>query len=125
MQVLIVDSSLPIIQRLEELLSESTKISGIYSAVTLHDALQLFKQHRPAMVVLDLNLPGNRSYELLRTIKDDVPTTVVIIVSIHIDEYTHQQCMAQGANYFFDKYHEFERIPQVINANAPGELQAN
>ncbi|MEP7237596.1 MAG: response regulator [Ferruginibacter sp.] len=115
MQVLIVDNSLLIIHRLEELLSETANISRMYRAAFYKEALELFMLNKPDIVVLDIGLPQNASYQLLKEIKKANPETVVIILSIHIDEYTQQQCSILGADFFFDKYHEYEKISEVIN----------
>ena len=115
MQVLLVDSSLIILQRLEELLADATAQSVIHKASSYKEALQLFMQQQPAIVILDINLPKNASYRLIKEIKQAAPATVVIVLSIHTDEYIQQQCFLLGADIFFDKYEEFEKIPAVIN----------
>jgi len=115
MRVLIADKSDLIIQRLEELLSEIIFILGTDKACSYEEALQLFKQNKPDVVVMDMNLPDNTSYQLLKEIKESSPKTVVIIMFIDSDEYIIQQCKKLGADHFFDKYHEFEKIPVVIN----------
>ena len=114
MQVLLVDNSLLILQRLEELLTDAAVHSGIFSASSYKDALELFMHQQPGIVVLDINLPQNASYRLLKEIKEMAPATIVIILSIHTDEYIQQQCLMLGADFFFDKYHEFEKIPEII-----------
>jgi DNA-binding NarL/FixJ family response regulator len=118
MRVLIADNSELIIQRLEELLSEITFILMIDRAFSYEEAQRLFNQNKPDVVVLDINLPGNTSYELLKEIKEEAPKTVVIVMSIRLDEYILQQCKNLGADFFFDKYNEFERVPVIINSMA-------
>jgi DNA-binding NarL/FixJ family response regulator len=118
MRVLIADNSELIVQRLEELLSESTFILMIDRAFSYEEAQQLFNQNKPDVVVLDINLPGNTSYQLLKEIKEEVPQTVVIVMSIRLDEYILQQCRNLGADFFFDKYYEFQNIPVTINGMA-------
>jgi DNA-binding NarL/FixJ family response regulator len=118
MRVLIADTSELIIQRLEELLSEIIYILGADKATSYEAASQSFIQNEPDVVVMDMNLPDNTSYLLLKEIKERYPGTVVIIMFIDRDEYIMQQFKKLGANFFFDKYHEFENIPEVINAIA-------
>ncbi len=115
MRVLIADRSELIVQRLEELLSEIIFILGTDKAFSYEEALQLFKQNRPDVIVMDMNLPDNISCQLLKEIKEYAPKTVVIVMFIDQDEYVLQQCKKLGADFFFDKYHEFEKIPVVIN----------
>ena len=116
MRVLIADNSELIVQRLEELLSESTFILMIDRAFSYEEAQHFFNQNKPDVVVLDINLPGNTSYQLLKEIKEEAPQTVVIVMSIRLEEYILQQCSNLGADFFFDKYHEFENVPLIINS---------
>ena len=115
MQVLIIDNSVLIVQRLKELLSECRNISLLFGATSYTEGVQLFMQHLPAVVILDHNLPDNKSYLLLTEIKQAAPETVVIMLAIVNDEQTKQQCQILGADFLFDKYSEFERIVVVVN----------
>lgn len=115
MQLLIIDNSIQIVHRLKEFLSESTRVSELFSATGYNEALQLFMQERPAIVVLDHHLPDNKSYQLLREIKQAEPSTVVIMMSAENDTYTQQQFILLGADFYFDKYNEFEKVTVVVN----------
>lgn len=115
MQVLLVDSSLLILQRLEELLSDTVSYLSMHSADSYQEAWQSFILKKPGLVVLDINLPQSESYLLLKKIKEAAPSTIVMILSIHMDACLQQQCFKLGADFFFDKYNEFEKIPGIIN----------
>jgi len=118
MRVLIADKSELITQRLEELLSETTFHLMIDNASSYKEAQQLFKQNGHDVVVMDINLPGHTSYQLLKEIKEESPKTVVIVLSICLDEHIQQQCSKLCADFFFDKYHEFENVPMIISEMA-------
>ena len=115
MVILIVDSSAQIIERLAEIISESKNIKTIHRAVSYAQASALFNTCKPDVVLLDAGLPGNRSVDLLKEIKATNAKTVVIVLSIHIDVLTKQKFTSAGADFFFDKYHEFEQITGAIN----------
>ena len=115
MRVLISDNSSLIIQKLHELLSETTGVSALYQAANYLQALQCFKSNEPDIVVLGLNFPAKLSFLLLKTIKGDTPKTVVIVLSINMDDYMRQQCKMLGADFFLDKHNEFEKVPIIIN----------
>ncbi len=117
MRLLIADKSELIIQRLEELLPGSD-ILMIDRALTYEAAKLHFKKNDPDVVVMDINFPGNASYQLLKTMKASAPRTVVIVLSFRLDEYIQQQCKDLGADFFFDKYYEFEQVPVIIKAIA-------
>ncbi|MBL7703897.1 MAG: response regulator [Ferruginibacter sp.] len=120
MRVLLTDKSTLITQRLEELLSEIIFILGTDKASSYDEALALFKQYRQDVVVADMNLADNTSCRLVKEIKELAPHTTIIMMFIDADEYIMEQCKKMGADFFFDKYHEFEKIPVVIN-----EIAAN
>lgn len=122
MRLLIADKSELIIQRLEELLSELTFILAIDKAFSYEEAQLLFKQREPDVVVMDINLPGNTSYQLLKEIKAASPQTVVIVLSFRLDEHIQQQCRNLNVDFFLDKYHEFENVPVIINGIAAKKL---
>jgi len=115
MRILIIDSSTEIANRLEEILSESASEKSIYKAATYKDAVSFYKEYYPDVVLLDLSLHGNESFELLKSIKKSGKESFVIILSIHVDTRTREQCKRMGADLFFDKYNDFEKIPGTIN----------
>ena len=53
MEILIVDSSIQIIERLAEILSEAKNIKTIYRAVSYAQASALFNTSKPDVVLLD------------------------------------------------------------------------
>jgi two-component system chemotaxis response regulator CheY len=120
MRVLIVDSSIQIVRRLEEMLLAAKTTRIVYSSDSYEQALQIFTENKPDVVLLSISLPENQSIKLLGEIKAVVYKTSVIILSINMNQYIHEQCIMLGADYFFDKYYDFEKIPVVINRIAGG-----
>ena len=118
MQVLIVDSSFQIIERLEEMLAEEENITGIASAVSYEEATKLFNETKPEVVLLDCCLPGNASLKLLKEIKETGSKTSVIVLSLQEDNYKMEQCKLLGADFLFDKYYGFEKIAGAIKTIA-------
>ena len=116
--VLVVDSSVFIIERWQNILSETENIKTVYGAVAYKDASVLFKEIKPNVVLLDGGLPGSSSIDLLKEFKATNKNTTVIILSNSIDTHVEEKCKSLGADFFFDKYHDFEKIPAFITANA-------
>ena len=116
--VLVVDSSVFIIERWQNILSETENIKNVYGAVAYKDASALFKEIRPNVVLLDGGLPGSMSIDLLKEFKATSENTTVIILSNSVDSHVEEKCKSLGADFFFDKYHDFEKIPAFITANA-------
>lgn len=118
MIVLVVDSSVIIIERWQNILSETENVKTVYGAVAYNDALTLFNQIKPNVVLLDGDLPGNTSMDLLKMFKATDEKATVIVVANNADNYVEEKCKLFGADFFFDKYNDFEKIPAFINTNA-------
>ncbi len=116
--VLVVDSSVFIIERWQNILSETENIKTVYGAVAYKDASVLFKEIKPNVVLLDGSLPGSSSIDLLKEFKATNENATVIILSDSIDTHVEEKCKSLGADFFFDKYQDFEKIPAFITANA-------
>ena len=113
--VLVVDSSVLIIERWQIILAENENIESVYGAVSYKDASKLFKEISPDVVLLDGSLPGTMSIDLLTEMKAAGEKTPVIILNNSDDEYLKEKCNSLGACLFFDKYNDFEKIPAEID----------
>ena len=71
---------------------------------------------RPAIILLDLNMPGTDGHEVLRQVKADerLKTIPVIVLTTSDDERDIQACYRAGANSFVTKPVTFEGLVQSI-----------
>jgi len=115
MKILIIDNSVEMIERLEEIISEAPVSAIIYGALSYEAALKSFKENMPEVVLLDISLSGNRAITILKEIKEIEPGTTIIVLSINTDDKLKEQCRILSADFFLDKYYEFEKIPSIIN----------
>lgn len=120
MKVLIADGSEEIVNRLDELLFEHPLVQIIYKATSYSAAKVIFNEHKPDIVLLDNNFPDNKSLKLLAEIKADYFTTKVIMLSLNHNEYIINQCKIRGANYFIDKYHDFDKLTALLTSIKTG-----
>lgn len=115
MNILIVDGSAQVTERLTRLLKEADRSHTIYTAPSFTEAIALLEEKQPALVLLDRYLPENKSIELLKIIKTINNNTKVIILYFFADGDTESYFKLHGADYFIDKYHDYEKIPGIIN----------
>lgn len=113
-----IDSSAHLIERWRVMLAETENVKIVYGAVSFKDALKLFQQLQPRVVLLDANLPGGRSIELLQELKKTGSATTIFVMANHTDDHEQKEFMTHGASFFFDKYSDFEKIPEVLKAIA-------
>ncbi len=116
MAILIADRNNLINERLKNLVAEACNWLAIYQAKSYNEAIMLFGKHNPSIVILDTEFPGNKSVELIKDVKADNRKIVVIVITIQTDAHTRKKYVL--ADYFFDKYHEFEKIIDVIKFNS-------
>ncbi len=121
LRVLLVDDSLPVRQRIRTLIEESVPVEIVGEAGTVAGALALFRIHQPDAVVLDLGLADGDGAGVLAEIKSIRHECVVIVLSNIAIPECREFCLRLGADHFFDKSREFERVPEVLMAlrNAP------
>ena len=115
-RVLLVEDSLPVRQRIRSLIEESGHATIVGEAATVASALGLFREHRPDAVVLDLHLAEGVGYTVLEEIKQTHPACeVIVLTNFAIPEY-RTRCRILGADHFFEKSKDFERIPDVLES---------
>ena len=114
MKVFIVEDSLILRQRLVDMLSELSEIEIIGEAGDKTEAIDSIRRLKPDVVILDIRLPKGNGIEVLQNIKKGkVPPTVIMLTNYPYPQY-RKKCLEAGAEFFFDKSSEFERIPQVL-----------
>jgi DNA-binding NarL/FixJ family response regulator len=114
MKVFIADDSAVLRERLAEMLSELPGIEIAGYAQDVPEALASIKRLNPDAVILDIRMPGGSGIDVLQDIKKDNRTTLVIVLTNFPYPQYRKKCLELGADYFFDKSTEFEKVPQVF-----------
>lgn len=74
----------------------------------------------PQVVVLDIALPDMSGLELLPLLKKARPETIVVIMTTYAFPEFRQRARELGADYFFNKAIEFEKVCDVLRCHLPG-----
>ncbi|NOU36832.1 MAG: response regulator [Kiritimatiellaceae bacterium] len=113
MKVLVADDSQPIRKRLVERLLSQPGIE-VAEAVDTPGALQRIEIFRPDVAVLDIRMPGGGGIKVLETIRASHPDITVIIMTNYPYAQYRRKCLDAGADFFFDKSTEFEKVPAIV-----------
>jgi len=113
MKVLVADDSKPIRDRLVERLLRLPDVQ-VAEAVDTTEALQKMHSFHPAVVVLDIRMPGGGGIKALFAIKKDFPAVTVIMMTSYPYAQYRRKCLEAGADFFFDKSTEFEQVAETI-----------
>ena len=115
LKVFILDDSKEVSGRLVNMLSEidGTEVVGL--ANNSEEVRGMIRKLQPNAIIMDSGLPSaNRVKTLIREIKRFHPGTKVIIFSHHASLRYREKCLDMGADFYFNKSTEFEKVPQTI-----------
>jgi two-component system, NarL family, invasion response regulator UvrY len=119
MKILVVDDH-PIVRAgLRRLLTEDPTIE-LREAASGREALRVFKEQQPTLVILDLNLPDIGGLELLTRLKAASPDARVLVLSMHDDEIHVTRALRSGAAGYVTKNAPPEELLQAIERVAKG-----
>ena len=114
MKVFIADDSQVLRERLHEMLSEVPGVEIMGYAQDVPEALTSIKTLQPDVVILDIRMPGGSGIDVLQDIKNTKQTPIIIVLTNYPYPQYRKKCIDLGADFFFDKSAEFEKVTKVF-----------
>jgi two-component system NarL family response regulator len=101
-RVLIADDHGMVRMGLREMLSLSADMSVVAEACDGHDAVDLYRQHRPDVAILDIRMPGWNGIDAIEAIRSEFPAARLIALSNYEgDEDIYRAIRAGAKAYLF------------------------
>ena len=113
-KVYVVDDSDFVRERVIEMLSELEEVEIVGETGDPREALAAIRRTVPDAVILDIRLPGRSGVEVLRDLKKEEPSPIVIILTNYPYPQYQKECTDAGADYFLNKSTEFNKIAKVL-----------
>ena len=113
-RLLIVEDSALIRARLQDLLGSVAGIGSIVAVATCREALDNARRDSPTLVILDLNLPDGQGMDIIQPLKQFSPSLRIAILTVHTYDAVRLCCLAQGADWFFDKASQTDLLLDVV-----------
>ena len=114
MKVLIVDDSEVVRERLKAMLSEVTELKNINQAEDVPEAISSLHKLKPEVVILDIRMPGGSGIDVLQKVKKgNCPPLVIVLTNYPYPQYRRKYVDA-GADFFFSKSTEFDKVTEVL-----------
>ncbi|HYA02468.1 MAG TPA: response regulator transcription factor [Syntrophobacteria bacterium] len=113
-KVYLVDDSELVRRRLADMLSELENVEIVGQSGDPDEAEAEIRRLSPDVVVMDIKLPGRNGIEVLRDIKKEVRSPLVIMLTNYPYAQYRRECSDAGADYFLYKATEFERINDIL-----------
>ena len=112
--IFVVEDSLPVRTRLVEMLNEIEGVNVVGEAGTPMEAVAGILRTLPQYVLLDFQLEGGTGADVLRNVRYQVPGTVFIVLTNHAQPQFRRVCMEAGADAFFDKSSEIDKVKDML-----------
>ncbi len=99
-RVLVVDDHVIVREGLRQVLQADGDFDVVAEAANGTEALALAEQHRPDVILLDLTMPGDSGLVVAQRLRQRVPASRVLILSVHDDaEYVLESVRAGAHGY--------------------------
>jgi len=88
--------------------------SEVHSAVDAESAMEMFQQHSPDIIFIDIVLPGKSGLEVAKEIREINPKQIIVIVSASNDMGNISEAVKIGVNNFIRKPIDTDKMIDVL-----------
>ena len=125
LKVLLADDSVLILEWLQDTLGMNKQVEIVGSFKNGIDTLQALKTLKPDLAIVDFKMPGLNGLEVLKEIRKENKILKFIILTYYSLDNYRQAAMLSGADYFFSKVDDFEKVSIVIEDMVAKEQNDN
>lgn len=118
--VLLVDDHAVVRAGYKTFLSLSDKVGMIYEADRGEIACQLYTQHQPDIVIMDLSMPGTGGFESIRRLMSRDANCKILVSSIHNELVYVTRVIKAGAKGYITKNNSPETLMAAVFQVASG-----
>ena len=114
MRALCVDDHAIFRQGVKQILAQYDRQMKIGEAATAESALQLARESRWDVVILDLSLPDRSGFQVLADLKREQPDLPVIVLSMHAEDEYAVRALRIGASGYVTKESAPEELIEAL-----------
>ena len=78
------------------------------------DTLEAIRILKPDLAIIDIKMPGLSGLDVLKEIRKEEQIIKIIILTFFSFDYFRQMAISAGADYFFSKTDDFEKLSLVV-----------
>lgn len=119
--VVVADDHPLVRQGLRAVFESTTDLQIVAEAASGNEAVRLCVEHRPDVVLMDLQLPGLHGIEATRQVRKAAPDTAVLVLTMFDDDDTVFAAVSAGAAGYLLKGADGADIVAAVRAAAAGQ----
>ena len=123
--IVLADDHVVVRRGLRLLLEGEDGLEVLAEAGDVADALRLVGAHRPTVLVLDLNMPGEESLPAIPRFAEASPATAVVVLTMQSEPGFAREALRAGARAYVLKEAADDELVEAIRAAAAGETYLN
>jgi two-component system response regulator NreC len=124
-KIVIADDHVVVRRGLRLLLDAADGFEVVAEAGSVEDVRRYVRAHRPQVLVLDLNMPGQDSLEAIPQIRDETPSTEIVVLTMQSDTAFARTALQAGAKGYVLKEAADDELVEAVRAAARGETYLN
>jgi two-component system, NarL family, response regulator NreC len=124
-RIVLADDHVVVRSGLRLLLDSETDFEVVAEAGDVESARRYVRGHHPAVLVLDLNMPGGSSLEAIPTLRAESPDTQIVVLTMQEEPAFARHALGAGALGYVLKAAADDELVQAVRRAAAGETYMN
>ncbi len=120
-RILLVDHQSLVRHGIQRLLEDDPQFHVVGEAATGDEAVELARNVKPDVVLMDVQAPGIGGMEATRRIRRVSPESAVVVITVEVSDPFPTQLLEAGASGYLTKHCDISEISDAIRAVARGE----
>lgn len=121
-RVAIADDHLVVRQGVRKIFDDAAGYQVVGEAANAEDTLQLVREAKIDVLILDMSMPGRSGIELIKQIKAEKPKLPVLVLSMHGEEQYAVRAIKVGAAGYLTKESAAEELINAVNKVSMGSF---
>jgi len=124
-RIVLADDHAVVRSGLKLVLDNEPAFEVVAEASDVESARRYVRGHHPAVLVLDLNMPGGSSLEAIPTIREESPQTQIVVLTMQAEPAFARQALSTGALAYVLKEAADDELVEAVRRAAAGETYLN
>jgi len=122
MQLMIVDDHPLFREGLKTIIDRDKKYSVVSETGNGKEGMKLAQTHKPDIMLVDISMPGKNGIQMIRELREALPETKFIIISMHSEADYIVEAFRAGATGYMIKESAASNLIRGLDTVASGEM---